>query len=194
MKMRPDYSDSIIAWHFVGAKLRGGRDIPRDGEWLNHKGPISMCKKGLHASRHPFDALTYAPGAMLCRVECRNDVKEQSDKLVCRDRRILCRVDVTNLLYEFAREQALSVLPAWPNPPEVVVEYLKTGNMSLRVAARRAARGAFRRIEGAAWEAAWAAARDAAWAAAREAAWWAAWCGEAKWGGSAWYVAAREDF
>src|SRR3990167_9175514 len=171
MKMRPDYSDSVIAWHFVGAKLRDGRDIPRDGEWLNHKGPIRICEKGLHARRRPFDALTYAPGAMLCRVECRNDVEEQSDKLVCRDRRILCRVDVTNLLYEFAREQALSVLPAWPNPPEIVVEYLKTGNMSLRGAAREAAnRAVVRRTAKAAGEAAWCATGGVAWVAAREAA------------------------
>ena len=49
------------AWHFVGKKLRDGRPIPADGVKLRHTGPVVMCKSGLHASLHPFDALKYAP-------------------------------------------------------------------------------------------------------------------------------------
>ena len=29
---------SILAWHFVGAKLRNGDPVPPDGEWLEWKG------------------------------------------------------------------------------------------------------------------------------------------------------------
>ncbi len=51
----------IRAYHFVGDTLRDGRPIPADGEWLVHDGPVTICEAGLHASRHVFDALEYAP-------------------------------------------------------------------------------------------------------------------------------------
>ena len=53
---------AIRAYHFVGDELRDGRPVPPVGEWLVHDGPVKMCESGLHASRHPFDALMYAPG------------------------------------------------------------------------------------------------------------------------------------
>ena len=138
--LTPDYADSTLAWHFTGARLRDGRPVPPDGEWLRHTGPLLMCRSGLHASLHPFDALQYAPGGTLCYVECRGDIKHEADKLICRERRILSRIDATDLLYTFARAQALSVIHRW-NAPEVVVSYLKTGNMELREATRRAVWG-----------------------------------------------------
>ena len=84
--------DTVMAWHFVGARLRDGRAVPPDGEWLEHEGPLVMCKRGLHASEHPSDALKYAPGPTLCRVECEGvelGTGDNADKLVCRRRRIV---------------------------------------------------------------------------------------------------------
>ena len=135
-----------MAYHFVGDKLRDGRPLPEDGEWLVHDGPVEMCESGLHASRDPFDALAYAPGATLCLVECDDIVAEHCDKLVCRRRRIVKRIDATDLLRTFARRCALDVIHLW-DAPAVVREYLETGDESKR-------------------DAAWDAARDAAWAAA----------------------------
>ena len=89
--------DIVLAYHFVGSTLRDGRPVSPDGEWLVHDGRVEMCKLGLHASRHPFDALRYAPGATLCRVECAGIVQEDADKLVCRRRRIVARIDATEL-------------------------------------------------------------------------------------------------
>ena len=63
-----------IAYHFVDEKLRDGRPIPADGEWLVHEGDAVLCESGLHASRDPFGALQYAPGATLCLVECEDIV------------------------------------------------------------------------------------------------------------------------
>jgi hypothetical protein len=160
----------VIAYHFVGKTLRGGSPIPPDGEWLVHDGPVEICETGLHASKHPFDALQYAPGATLCLVECEDVVTEQHDKFVCRRRKIVKRFDATDLMRAFARDCALSVIHLWDAPP-VVRQYLETGDESLRDAARDAAWDAAR---DAAWDAAWDAARDAAWAAARAAAWAAA--------------------
>lgn len=128
------------AWHFVGETLRDGRPVPKDGKWLVHKGPIKICKTGLHASFDPFDALQYAPGAALCLVEVDGIRETQPDKLVCARRRIVARMDATEMLRYFARMQALSVIHLYNNPPDVVLDYLMTGDENIVNAARAAAR------------------------------------------------------
>ena len=154
-------TETIKAWHFVGNTLRDGRPVPKDGVWLRHDGQIRICARGLHASRRPWHALQYALGATLCYVECRGDVQEETDKLVCRERRIIMRADVTETLLYFARMQALSVIHLWTSePPDVVLGYLMTGDESLRNAAWDAASAA-----------ASSAARDAGSSAASSAAW-----------------------
>ena len=147
------------AWHFVDKKLRDGREIPADGEILEHDGELRLCESGLHASVKILDALDYAPGTTICRVAMGGTIIKSDDKLVASERTILWRVDGEDLLWKFARMCALDVIHLW-NPPEVVIRYLKTGDESIREAARDAA--------WAAWYAARYAARDAAWDAARE--------------------------
>ena len=68
---------------------------------------------------------------------------------------------------EFARWCALQVIDL-RDAPDVVREYLETGNEKIRSAARNAARNA---AWAAAWAAAWPDAWPAAWNAARNAAW-----------------------
>jgi hypothetical protein len=70
-------------------------------------------------------------------VEVEDIVAEDTDKGVCRRRMIVQRKDITALLRCFARKQALSVIHLW-DAPEVVREYLETGNEELRDAARAA--------------------------------------------------------
>ena len=159
--------DTITAWHFTGDKLRDGRALPPIGEWLTHEGKIELCASGFHASECAFDALSFAPGPIVHRVELRGDIIRGDDKLVARERRILWSADATETLRAFARAQALKVVHLW-KAPDVVRRYLETGDESLRAAARAAAWDA-------AWDAARAAARDAARAAARAAALAAAW-------------------
>ena len=135
----------IKAWHFVGETLRDGSPIPADGKWLKYTGEVKICHSGLHASRDPFDALQYAPGATLCLVECRGTVIEQNDKLVCSERRILVRMEATEMLRYYARMQALSIIDFWQKEPDdVVLEYLVTGDEGARSAARSAAESAAR--------------------------------------------------
>jgi hypothetical protein len=174
---------TVLAWHFCGSTLRDGRSIPRKGAWLKHEGPVEMCAAGLHASRRLIDALTYAPGNNLCRVECRKIEAEQDGTLVCRERKIIARFDAEELLWRASRKFALDVIHLW-DAPAVVVKFLKTGDPSLRAAAWDVAGDVTR---AAAWDvagdvtraAAWDVARDAAWAAAgdvtRAAAWAVAW-------------------
>ena len=159
------------AWHFVGDELRNGDAVPEDGVKLVYSGRIKLCSSGLHASERIIDALAYARGATICRVECSGEMLVESDKLVCTERTILWRIDGKHLLSEFARKQALGVGHLW-NIPDVVRRYLETGDENIRSAAQDAAWFATRDATWSATRAAaWAAAQAAAWAAAQDAAW-----------------------
>jgi len=167
-------SAPVLAWHFVNATLRDGRPVPADGGALKHVGPLVPCETGLHASERLIDALQYAPGQVLCRVQMGGTIKREEDKLVARRRTILWRIDATDVLRVFARRCALDVAHLWDMPP-IVQHYLETGDESIRAAAQAAALAAARDAAlDAAWAAARAAARAAAWAAALDAAWAAA--------------------
>jgi hypothetical protein len=65
-------------------------------------GPLKMCERGVHASRKPLEALGYAPGPVVCRVRCWGDIKEDGDKLVCRNREVLWLANAERALHEFA--------------------------------------------------------------------------------------------
>ena len=192
-------SKTVLAYHFTdGWQLRDGQPLVVGSEYVFDGDPV-MCARGYHASRHVFDALEYAPGATLSRVECREVTEERDDKLVCKRRTVIQTIDATELLRKFARMCALDVVHLW-EAPDIVIRYLKTGDESLRDAARSAAweassassaraSGAASSAEAAAWSAAWeassaawdvawdtgdsarAATRDAAWAAARSIGW-----------------------
>ena len=136
----------MIGYHFTDKTLRNGHPIPPIGEWLEHEGKIVPCESGLHASVHPYDALRYAPGAYMHIVELEGDLQghgDPVDKHVGRRRRILRTIDASDMLREFARWCALQVIHLW-DAPEVVREYLETGDKNLSAAARAAARVAAR--------------------------------------------------
>jgi len=179
----------MMAWHFcnigpVGPVLRDGQPLPAPGVELRHDGPLVLCSSGLHASRLLYDALEYAPGPYICRVRLGGTIIRDKDKVVATSRTVLWGYDATAVLRRFARAQALSVAHMWDAPP-VVLQWLRTGDESLRVRARAAAAWSSEAAEAAALAAALAAlaaalaAEAAAWpaaarAAARSAAWSAA--------------------
>ena len=159
------------AWHFVGDTLRDGSPVPADGVTLTHDGPLVMCRTGLHASKRLIDALTYAPGDTICRVDLEGaGTQGHTDKVVCRSRTILWRINGEAVLREFARKCALDVIHLW-DAPDVVRQYLETGDESRRAAASDAASDAW--AASAAARSAARAAGDAARAAgdAARAAW-----------------------
>ena len=169
----------IKAWWFAPADRKlangDGRLIRRNTTHV-HRGDLVLCQSGLHASRRITDALKWAPGPILCRVECGGEVVEGADKLVCTRRKYLAVVDATAVLLKFARLCALDVIDNW-DAPGVVIRYLRTGDEQLRAAAMDAAWAArdaamdARAVAMDARAAAWAAravamdARAAAWAA-----------------------------
>ena len=140
------------------------------GQILRHRGPLELCKKGLHASVKPLDALNYAPGSVVCRVECSGEVIRGDGKLVCSRRKVLWAKDASRVLHEFAIWCAERALEKVENPDPRSLEALKVKKLWLdgkvtneeleaaREAARNAARDAARE---AADEAADEAIRDA---------------------------------
>jgi hypothetical protein len=156
-----------FAYHFVGATLRDGSSIPEIGVWEVFEGECVMCESGLHASRHPFDALKYAPGATLRLVEVEDIYSEHNDKLVCKRRRTVRQIDAADLCRAFARRCALDVIHLW-DAPAIVKQYLETGDNSIAAEAAWVASAAARAAP--AGDAAAAAAAAAAWNAAA-AAW-----------------------
>jgi len=157
------------AWYFSQANKQLRYDdnrIIRPGITHTVKCKPILCEAGLHGSKKILDALSYAPGPYVWRVELSGDIVVGDDKVAATERKYLWGFDATDTLRVFARRCALDVLHLWDAPP-VVVEFLKTGDEKLRAAARAAAWDA-------ASDAAWAA-RAAAWAAARAAARAAAW-------------------
>ena len=159
----------VLAWHFASTQMRDGTQLAAPGGVERYDGKLEMCASGLHASRRLIDALKYAPGTLLRRVECIDPV-EDHDKMVCRERRVLWECDMTAALRLFARRCALDVAHLWRRPmPDIVQEFLMTGR-NARAAARTAAAWAAEARTAAAWEAAPRAAEWAAWAAAPRAA------------------------
>ena len=131
-----------------------------------------MCSNGMHASETPLDALSYASGSIICRVELSGEVLRDTDKLCARYRKVLAIADATRTLHLFAcdvAEEALSVAKVTDerchNATRVKRAWLDGKATDNDLAAARAA----------AWAAARDAARAAAWDAARDAAWVAAW-------------------
>jgi len=134
-----------------------GREI-RVGETLTVEGVPVLCVHGLHASARILDALRYAGGGSLalCRVTLGGTVLHDDDKSVATERTVIAMLPVAEtdaLLRAFARWCALSVAHLW-DAPEIVRQYLETGDETIRDAASAAA---------------WAAVRDAAWDAAWDA-------------------------
>lgn len=187
-------TDGWLGWHFTDhtemLRFGDGRKVVV-GERLTIDGEPILYQRGLHAATTVLDALTYAPGPILHRVKLSGKIVRRSGRACATERTSLAKIDATDLLWRFARKCALNVIHLW-DAPQVVRDYLETGDEKLRGAAhaatRRAtkdaawdaeglpARNAARAAEGAAvsapaWDAAWDAARYAADAAARTAAW-----------------------
>lgn len=122
-----------FGWHFTGDKLRDGSPLPRPMVWERYKGTLLMCRSGLHVGVTPWDALGYAPGDNLRLVEYAEVGEAQKDKIVCAKRRTIAQMDANELLRYFARMQAISCIDRWKQEPtDVVLDYLATGDDSLR--------------------------------------------------------------
>ena len=103
-------------WYFTDAeeKLRydDGRKISL-GKTHGVKCEPILCKQGLHASPTVLDAVGYAPGNILYRVELSGTIVHGYDKSCATERTYLARIDAEPILRAFARRVALDVVHLW---------------------------------------------------------------------------------
>lgn len=97
----------MLGWHFLRNDSRLGYDdgrlvtsgktytVPKDRA-------LELCRYGMHASRRIIDALRYAKGCIVCRVELSDAIIAGKDKAVAYSRRVLWMLDATRVLHEFA--------------------------------------------------------------------------------------------
>ena len=162
--------DTVTGWYFSEESrlLRYGDARPiAIGVTHAVDAPIELCRRGLHASVRAIDALEYAPGPIVWRVELSGEINAGNDKCVATHRKYIGGgVDASAVMRAFARRCALDVAHLW-DMPQIVRSYLETGDESIMAAARAAAWAA---ASAAAWDAAMDAASAAAWDAAMDAA------------------------
>ena len=164
-----------LYFHFLnddGRLAYGKRAKVVVGKTLTLKSRPVLCERGFHAAERAIDALSYAPGALICRVTLGGEIVVGSDKVAAQQRTVLWMADATRTLHEFSAWAADWILdkleakgekidPRSRAAPEAKRRWLRGEITDQELAAARAA----------AWDAARAAARAAAWDAARAAAW-----------------------
>jgi len=139
------------AWHFVRNDRKlgyGDNSIVEVGKTYKcefpytHKGETcdkpTLCKAGMHGSEKILDALYYAAGNIICRVELSGDIVRGDDKVVARERKVLAMIDGEKVLRKFACMCALDVIDK-RDAAEIFARYLKTQDESIRAAALAAA-------------------------------------------------------
>ena len=162
------------AWHFLADNRLlkyGDRRLVEVGKTYESKGQIILCKNGMHGSVKVTDALKYAPGPILCRVEIEGNLEERDDKIAGRRRTVLAMEDVSKVLHLFAIDFAERALARVENPDPRSLKALEVKKLWLDGnATDKEIKEAWAAAEEAAWAASWAASWAAAWAAARAAA------------------------
>jgi len=105
-------SDRWLGWHFLPAdrRLRGSREVVEAGRTYRVEGSLVMCGNGMHASRRALDALQYAPGPVISRVELLGERVDDVDKSCARERLVFWIADATTILHEFALAVAVDAL------------------------------------------------------------------------------------
>ena len=162
----------MIAWHWIrdDKKTRYDERPIRVGRWMKAHGEIEMCQNGMHGSKRILDALHFAPGPIVCRVEIDGEIECGSNKIVGRRRKVIWMLDATNTLHEFACRCAEDALALIKNPDPRTIAAIEAKRKWVRGEITDQDLAAARNATWDAW-AAWAAAWDAAWNAAGDAAW-----------------------
>lgn len=94
----------ILAWHWSdGEALHDGQPFAIGKIYRLPEGQKpAMCDIGYHGSKRITDALRYASGSVLSRVELRGTILRDTDKLCASERTHLWKLDCERMLWEFA--------------------------------------------------------------------------------------------
>lgn len=133
----------MLGWHFStqGRTLGYGDDrLIEPGVTHTVECEPFVCEDGLHASRRILDALTYAPGPYIWRVELGGQLSHGLYQSAATERTYLWGLDATDILPDFARRCVLDAIHLLDDAPKVIVRYLKTGDPEMRATAEAAAK------------------------------------------------------
>jgi hypothetical protein len=106
-------TDSLKAWHFLredGCLRYEPHTKVEVGQTLKYNGFWPTSQQGYHASVRAMDALKYAPGPIVCRVELGGVIVEEKDKAVASERTVLAMANASTVLHEFACDIAEACL------------------------------------------------------------------------------------
>ena len=169
------------AWHFLAENkklgYKDGRLVRVGHTFKCDPDSLVMCKSGFHATKRLFDALKYAPGPVVCRVELGGRILHQDDKSVASERTVIAMADASTVLHEFAcwcEEQALKNIKN-PDPRSVAAIAATRAWRESEITDAELLAAAGLAADRSAWLAAGSAAdrsaadRSAAWLAARSA-------------------------
>ena len=113
------------AWHFLNNDKRlahGDGRLVRVGHTLKcNPDKIELCHYGFHGSQKIMDALKYAYGDIVCRVELGGRIIKAHDKCVASERTVIAMADAGETLHLFAcwcAEQALQLVEN-PDPRSI---------------------------------------------------------------------------
>jgi len=136
--------NTIKAWHFATSNKKlcygDSRPVRRNVRYFARpkNKELELCHHGMHGSLNILDALKYAPGNVITWCEFGGQIIYGKDKLVADWRKPLWVYNATLILQEFSRWCALQVAHLW-KCPDVVKQYLETGDEALREKYRKAA-------------------------------------------------------
>lgn len=98
----------LLAWHFLPAtgRTRYSDELVTLGGTLTATGALKLCENGMHASVRASDALRYAPGWTICRVELSGEILVGDDKVCARHRKVIAMADAKRALLHHAADCA----------------------------------------------------------------------------------------
>lgn len=126
----------VLAWHFLKNNkfmcYDRSSEIARAGKTYSIADDQvpELCKYGMHGSIHALDAVGFAPGSIVCRVEISGDVLYADNKLVGRHRKVLWMADASDVLTKFSKWCVSQVISQIPDP-NLTRKFLESGNKSL---------------------------------------------------------------
>lgn len=106
-------SDKVLGWCWLsddGCLQHQPYTKIEVGQTLTTEGPLELRNYGILAFRRALDALDYAEGATICRVELSGEILEYRRILRAQRCKVLAMADATRVLHEFmcwSGEQAL---------------------------------------------------------------------------------------
>jgi hypothetical protein len=166
-----------FGWHWMhnNRELQYGNGGRVLGTWdvCHAIGKPELCRTGLHWSSRIIDALNYAPGSIICRVETWGETVHGDDKSASEHRQIRWWLDAEMVLWAWLCDTAEASLKTVGVTDERSLSAiaLRRDWLDGRVVSNQEWDAAWAAARDAARDAAWAADRTAAWAAARDAAW-----------------------